>query len=99
MHDRVSKRTKIAFGVIVMSCLLFGIMAALLTCAGCTMVNSGDTLLIDDHLGNAQAMNNAIQGGDIDPNAVRQWIKADTASWQWFSDVAHHRTPTTMPVK
>lgn len=67
--------------------------------SGCTYVKPSDTNLIDDHLGNARAMSVQVLADPNVPPAVQQWIKADVASWQWFADVAHRRTPSTMPTR
>jgi hypothetical protein len=77
--------------------LMIVTLAAVL--AGCTYIKPSDTNLIDDHLGNARAFSNQVQADPNVPPAVQQWIKADAASWQWFSDIAHRRTPTAAAAK
>ena len=75
------------------------VLAALTTTGGCTYVKPSDQVLIDDHLGNARAM---ADRADADPTlapAYKQWIRADAESWQWLSDIAHRRRPTTQPAR
>jgi hypothetical protein len=76
------------------------VMFFVLVLCGCTYIKPSDTLIIDDTLGNAVAMNKLAQADPAIPPAYKQWIQGDVAQWQWFSDKAHRRTtPTTMPVK
>lgn len=67
--------------------------------AGCTYIKPSDANLIDAHCGNAKAMNAKVQADPTASPAVKQWMQADAASWQWMSDIAHRRTPTTQPVR
>jgi hypothetical protein len=78
---------------------LLVISFVVLLMSGCTFVKPSDANLIDDHLGNAQAMNALVQADPSVPPAVKQWIQNDVYSWQWFADIAHRRTPTTQPVR
>jgi len=74
-----------------------GLVCVLMLAAGCTYIKPSDTVLIDNHLGNAQAINKLVQADASVSPALKQWIQADTASWTWFSDIAHRRTPSMMP--
>jgi hypothetical protein len=75
------------------------LVLAALTFGGCTVFSASDTVLVDNHLGNAQAMNKLVQADANAAPAYKQWMQADTASWQWMADKAHRRTPTTLPTK
>lgn len=75
------------------------ILMLVLVLVGCTYLKPSDTVLIDNQAGNAKAMNALVQVDPAVSPALKQWMKADYASWTWLSDVAHRRTPTTMPVR
>lgn len=75
------------------------LLVGLILLGGCTLIKPSDTVLIDERASNSRAMSNNVDANGIDPVAVKQYLRADAAAWQYFSDIAHRRTPTTQPVR
>jgi len=78
------------------------IVLILLLCAlllgGCvSVVLPSHANIIDEHNGNAKAMNAAIQLDAALPEYVKKWWAAEAVTWQCLSDWAHGRAPEPKP--
>ena len=70
--------------ILVLLCAMF---------AGCSVVMPSHANIIDDHCGNAQAINEKIQADPDVSSAIKEWWAAEAETWQYMSDWAHGRIP------
>lgn len=69
------------------------LMLVLLVLGGCSVVLPSHARLIDQHAGNAAAINAKVQADPTLPAEVKTWWAAEAQTWTYLSDWAHGRRP------
>jgi len=61
--------------------------------AGCSIIMPSHAIVIDEHYGNAQAINEKVQADPDASPAIKKWFAEEAETWGYMSAWAHGKIP------
>ena len=74
-------------------CAMLLLLVGLVAMAGCSFVTAKDRAIIDEHLGNAIAINEKVQADETMPDWAKQWWNQEVRTWKAMSAWAAREAP------